>query len=135
MPQNTDPAVVLVAEDGDGTRQLTCLVLESFGYRCHGVSTVEAAMERIRTEPRIDVVFSDIHFPGALTGVDLALMAQQLPHRLPVLLTSGLAPEYVEQVLPEGVAFLDKPYTPPQLLRAIHALRRRRPGERTASAA
>ena len=44
------------------------------------------------------------------------------PYNLPVLLTSGLAVEYVEEILPDGVAFLEKPYTPEQLLSAIRSV-------------
>lgn len=135
MPSPTDRPVVLVAEDGQGTRQLSCLVLESHGFTCRSASTVEEAIELIRHDPRIDAVFSDIHFPGATSGIDLALIARQAPFGIPVLLTSGLAVEYIEEVLPEGVAFLEKPYTPDQLLHAIELVMRTRGSRRAASAA
>lgn len=124
MRNPTDRPVVLVAEDGEGTRQLSCLVLESYGFVCRSAGTVEAAIELIRHDPRIDVVFSDIHFPGPTSGIDLALLARHAPFDIPVLLTSGLALEYIEEILPDGVAFLEKPYTPEQLLHAIRLVMR-----------
>lgn len=33
-----------------------------------------------------------------------------------------MAVEYVEEILPNGVAFLEKPYTPEQLLSAIRSV-------------
>ena len=135
MRPSTDRPVVLVVEDGDGTRQLSCLVLESYGFVCRSAGTAEAAMELIQHDPRIDVVFADIHFPSPMSGVDLALFARQAPFNIPVLLTSGLAFEYVEEILPNGMAFLEKPYTPEQLLHAIQRVRRVRSGARTATAA
>lgn len=84
--------------------------------------SVEEALALIESDPRVDVLFSDIHFPGGLTGVDLALKTAHAPYNLPVLLTSGLAVEYVEEILPNGVAFLEKPYTPEQLLSAIRSV-------------
>ncbi|MFT4248249.1 MAG: response regulator [Pseudomonas sp.] len=133
MHSPTDRPVILIAEDGDGTRQLSCLVLESYGFVCRSAGTVEAAIALLHHDPRIDAVFSDIHFPGSSSGIELALRALQAPFGIPVLLTSGLAPEYVEEILPEGVAFLAKPYTPKQLLRAIRRLIR--PRRHSASAA
>ncbi|KAB7772245.1 response regulator [Xanthomonas maliensis] len=122
MSQNKERPVVFVVEDGDGTRQLSCLVLESYGFTCRSAGSVEDALALIEQDPRVDVLFSDIHFPGGLTGVDLAVRASGAPYHLPTLLTSGLAVEYVEEILPEGVAFLEKPYTPDQLLTAIRSV-------------
>lgn len=133
MPHPAYRPIVLVAEDGEGTRQLSCLVLETRGFVCRSAASAEVAMEMIRHDPRIDVVFSDIHFPGPASGIDLAAMARQAPFDIPVLLTSGLAPEYVEEVLPDGVAFLGKPYTPEQLLDAIRMVMRGRGGTATAA--
>ncbi|MFC0154439.1 response regulator [Xanthomonas dyei] len=126
MSQNKERPVVFVVEDGDGTRQLSCLVLESYGFTCRSAGSVEEALALIDSDPRVDVLFSDIHFPGGLTGVDLALKTAHAPYNLPVLLTSGLAVEYVEEILPDGVAFLEKPYTPEQLLTAIRSVMAKR---------
>ena len=71
MPQNKERSVVFVVEDGDGTRQLSCLVLESYGFTCRSAHSVEEALTLIESDPRVDVLFSDIHFPDGLTGVDL----------------------------------------------------------------
>ncbi|MEE7546642.1 response regulator [Xanthomonas sp. Kuri4-1] len=133
MPSHKDRPVVFVVEDGEGTRELSCLVLESYGFTCRNAGTIEEAMALIQSDPRIDVLFSDIHFPGSLTGVDLALMARQSPYSLPVLLTSGLAVEYVEEILPEGVSFLEKPYTPEQLLAAIRSVMAKHKAELTSA--
>lgn len=122
MSNRANRPVVFVAEDGEGTRQLSCLVLESYGFSCRSAGSVESAMELIAQDPAIDVLFSDIHFPGKLSGIDLARFARTAPYDIPVLLTSGLAVEYVEEVMPDGVAFLEKPYTPEQLLAAVRSV-------------
>jgi DNA-binding NtrC family response regulator len=121
-----DRPVVLVVEDGEGTRQLSCLVLESYGFSCRSADSVEAAIGVLQ-EVHVDLLFSDIHFPGGQSGVDLANYVGERGLALPVLLTSGLAVEYVEEILPDGTAFLEKPYTPEQLLQAIRSMLNRRP--------
>lgn len=118
MPNPIERPVVLVVEDGIGTRQLSCLVLESYGFVCREAASAEDAEALLQQDARIDLIFADIHLPGGMSGVDLAATAS-IHHRIPALLTSGLAIEYVEEVLPEGVSFLEKPYTPEQLLAAV----------------
>lgn len=135
MPTALDRPIVLVAEDGDGTRQLSCLVLESAGFVCREAGSVEAALAMLGDGSRIDIVFSDIHFPGGRSGVDLAQRALAGSPPIPVLMTSGLAVEYVEDVLPERVAFLEKPYTPDQLVAAINSVLGRRTRSRTPATA
>ncbi len=125
MPNLKERQVVFVVEDGAGTRQLSCLVLESYGFVCRSAGSAEEAMALIEHDARIDLVFSDIHLPGGMSGVDLAVAVAAAPYAIPTLLTSGLAIEYVEEVLPDGVGFLEKPYTPDQLLRAVQRSLRR----------
>ena len=113
---------ILIVEDGAGTRELSRLILESNGFTCLSADTIEAALDLIGNTAKIDVLFSDIHFPGDLSGLDLAQAAVTPPHHIPTLLTSGLAIEYLDEVLPEGVAFLEKPYSPEALLAAIRSV-------------
>lgn len=113
---------ILIVEDGVGTRELSCLILESDGFTCLSAATIEAALDLMSNTAKIDVLFSDIHFPGDLSGLDLAKAAITPPYHIPTLLTSGLAIEYLDEVLPEGVAFLEKPYSPEALLAAVRSV-------------
>ena len=113
---------VLIVEDGAGTRELSRLILESHGFSCLSAETVEVALNLIQDTAKIDVLFSDIHFPGTLSGLDLAQAAMTPPHHIPTLLTSGLAIDYLDEILPDGVAFLEKPYSPEALLVAVRSV-------------
>ena len=115
-------ATILIVEDGAGTRELSRLILESDGFNCLCAATIEEALDLMRNTAKIDVLFSDIHFPGDLSGLDLAKAAMTPPYQIPTLLTSGLAIEYLDEVLPEGVAFLEKPYSPEALLAAVRCV-------------
>lgn len=113
---------VLIVEDGAGTRELSRMVLESNGFSCCEAETIESAIAIIHKGQQIDVLFSDIHFPGTLNGVDLARMVEDAPYRIPTLLTSGLAVDYLDEILPDEMAFLEKPYSPQALIDAVRCM-------------
>lgn len=115
------PTAVIV-EDGSGTRELSRLILESEGFHCLCADMAETAMELLNQHRKITILFSDIYFPGKLNGIDLAKFASHPPRNIPVLLTSGFSLENIEDILPDNVGFLEKPYTPTALLQAVYSL-------------
>ncbi len=112
---------VLVVEDNDSVRRLTCRRLEELGYGVAQAANAVGALEVLAEDAAFDLVFSDVVMPGGLSGVDLAReVAMHFP-QVRVLLTSGYAEEMLHSV--DGHApmpgLLRKPYSQADLARAI----------------
>ena len=85
-----DPSTVLVVEDDELTRLVTCDYLQECGFNVFGAATVAEAIDILQSAgTRIDLVFSDIRLPGELDGIHLAHWVRQNRGGLPVILTSG----------------------------------------------
>lgn len=103
-------------------RELTRIVLESYGYRvivaCSGV----AALELWETQgPAIDLLLTDMVMPDGLTGRELAKHLKELNPALKVIFVSGYSVDS-EDIAPglfAGAPFLQKPCQPRVLLQTI----------------
>jgi signal transduction histidine kinase/DNA-binding response OmpR family regulator len=114
---------ILVAEDDDGVRASVVTQLAELGYRVLAAADGEAALDLLARGERIDLLFTDVVMPGAVSGRSLADRARGLIPDLRVVFTSG----YTENAiihngrLDEGVTLLSKPYRLSQLAGTIHA--------------
>jgi two-component system, cell cycle sensor histidine kinase and response regulator CckA len=112
---------VLLVEDDDGVRMLARLILARAGYRVlEGSHSSEAVRVAASHDGTIDVLVTDIVMPGA-SGRTLA---QGLLARFPnlkVLYMSGYTDDAVLRhgPLEPGMFFLQKPFTPATLSRAV----------------
>jgi CheY-like chemotaxis protein len=117
---------VLLVDDDEHVRGSTSDAIEMLGYRVIAEATAGDALERLRREPDIDILFSDIVLPRGMSGVALAREARALRPQLRILLASGHARETLGA---EGndfgdFAFLPKPYRLQELGAALKALER-----------
>jgi CheY-like chemotaxis protein len=103
---------VLVVEDDPFVRSLAVMRLKSLGYAVVTAVDAKDALRKLRSDARIDVLFSDIVMPGGTNGWELAELARQIRPGLPVLLTSGYALETLVKQgrLQQGAVVLTKPY-------------------------
>jgi PAS domain S-box-containing protein len=110
LPHGTE--TVLVVEDDPFVRSYAVMRLESLGYSVVAAVDGNEALQKLRTDVQIDVLFTDIVMPGGVNGWELADLAQQLRPGLPVLLTSGYALETLVRHgrLRAGSVVLTKPY-------------------------
>lgn len=103
---------VLVVEDDPALRRLALTRLEALGYR--GVPAEDAAEAlRVLCEPRkIDLLFTDLIMPGAMSGYDLACHIRTTRPEIAILLTSGYAEDVVhaDVLAKSGFPLLRKPY-------------------------
>jgi len=115
---------VLLVEDDSSLRQTATAQLQRLGYEVVSAANGEAALEAVRREASLDLLFTDIVMPGRLNGHQLAREAMALRPSLRVLLTSGYqanaAPE--AQELEGGFRLLPKPYRLADLARSIRQL-------------
>src|SRR5436190_5529620 len=114
---------VLLVEDETEVRNIVRRQLESLGHR---VLVAEAATEALLLvkagDP--DVLLTDVMLASGTHGVDLADAAAGLKPGLAVVFMSGFTakPETQERIRATGAPFLSKPFTTPQLERALNRL-------------
>jgi len=112
---------ILIAEDDPFVRSSAIRRVESLGYRVVAAINGKEALQRLRTDPSIDMLFTDIVMPGGMSGWELADQARRIRPALPVLFTSGYALEtLVEQGRAEAQAVvLTKPYRKAELAQRL----------------
>jgi PAS domain S-box-containing protein len=112
---------LLVVEDEDIIRALVVRTLRGAGYEVLEARYASEALERWE-ERREDValLLTDIVMPG-MSGVELARRLGEERPELPILLMSGFAdPDAGGPVpAPRSAGFLEKPFTPSELLRCV----------------
>jgi PAS domain S-box-containing protein len=119
-------ATVLVVEDDEDVREVTCATLADAGCRVLSAGdSSEALAILVRREP-IDLLFSDVVIPGGMNGIDLARAARCQRPDLKVLLTSGYAKAALERHAALGeFDILGKPYRQAELAARVRAVLRR----------
>jgi PAS domain S-box-containing protein len=112
---------VLLTEDEDGVRTFVGLALEAQGYTVLEARDGEGALALCRGHPGpIHLLITDVVMPR-MSGRELADRAAALRPGLKVLFVSGYTDDAVVRhgLLTEGVAFLQKPFTPAVLARKV----------------
>jgi PAS domain S-box-containing protein len=112
---------VLVVEDDPFVRNYSIKSVESLGYSVIAAVDGNDAMQKLRTDIHVDILFTDVVMPGGINGWELADLARQLRPGLPVLLTSGYALETLVQHsgLRAGSVVLTKPFRKADLARRL----------------
>jgi CheY-like chemotaxis protein/two-component sensor histidine kinase len=121
---------VLIVDDDDGVRTVSTLSLERAGF--HVVSARDGEEGMALMEQRggdFDAVLLDMTMPR-LSGAETCHLIRQLRPELPIVLTSGYTKPEAEARLDirDVAGFLQKPFTPANLVTMIQdAVRSRRP--------
>lgn len=113
---------ILVVEDEAPVRDLVCRVLKGAGYEVVEASTgLEALKIWHSRKDKIDLLLTDIVMPDGMTGRDLAEQIQAQKPGMKAIFTSGYSADIVGKdfIIQEGLNFLQKPYMPQKLTRAI----------------
>jgi len=114
-------ATVLVVDDEELVRTVARLTLESAGFATleaeDGVRAVEIFREH---SSYIDAVLLDLTMP-ILDGAETFAALRQIRDDVPVVLTSGYQDRTAARLAgsPRPPAFLDKPFTPDELIATI----------------
>ncbi|MBV8094102.1 MAG: response regulator [Acetobacteraceae bacterium] len=117
----TGSEMVLVVEDDPEVLEISVNGLTDLGYRVKTATDAHKALDILRSDPGIDVLFSDVVMPGGMNGAQLAAEAKANGPQLKVLLTSGYAATALaaEHGLPETLEVLAKPYKRDDLARKL----------------
>jgi two-component system, cell cycle sensor histidine kinase and response regulator CckA len=117
-------ASILVVEDNEDVRRIVVQQLSEQGYRIAEAATGDAALEILKQDRPIDLLFTDVVMPGRMTGDELARQARVLRPGLKVLFTSGFAAvpgrDGARSADINRDNLLSKPYRRQELVRRIH---------------
>ena len=122
---------ILVVEDESQVRDLVVRVLSRAGYRVKAAASAETAARILdATDYEPELLLTDVVLPGGVNGREVAdRMLARFPD-LKVVFMSGYTRNAVvhDGRLDEGIAFLEKPFTPDALLRKLRDALDPRPG-------
>jgi CheY-like chemotaxis protein len=108
--------VLLVVDDDDEVRQTVLEILEAHGFEVLQASSGAEALEILRDNPRIRLLFTDVLMPG-ISGTTLAHMAMSQRPELKVVLTSG----YMKNEPRTGLPLVPKPYRIRDLIATVES--------------
>jgi len=119
-------AVVLVAEDERSVREGVVAALADAGHTALEAGSGEEAVPILRQHPEIELLFTDVHMPGAVDGIALAKIARRMRHDLKILYATTHVQELLRDRGPiDPNQVVRKPYLPEQVVAAAEwALRR-----------
>jgi len=123
-PARHTAGTVLIVEDEPAVLDVATEIFDSLGYDVLTASDAMQAIEVLKREVPIDVLFSDVIMPNGMNGVELSRKARELRPGIKVLLASG----YPMSALPsegfeEGISFISKPYRWTELADKLRTLR------------
>ena len=115
---------VLVVEDVEAVRAVTRRMLERYGYRVLEAADGEAAIRlAANSAEHIHLLLTDVVMPN-VSGRDLAEMFAKTFPSSKVLFMSGYTDDAIVRhgILQEGIAYLQKPFTPESLASKVRAV-------------
>jgi PAS domain S-box-containing protein len=121
------PAVartILVVEDEADVRNIVRRQLESLGHRVLVAEAATEALLLLQGPGAPDLLVADVVLASGMDGIELATAARAARPDLPVIFMSGYTavPEAQQRIRETGAPLLSKPFTTPQLGRAIDAV-------------
>ena len=119
---------ILVVEDDIGVRALATRLIRRLGYDVIEAATGPEAIEILKSDQPLDMLFTDVVMPGGMNGRQLAKAALEIRPDLKVLYTSGYSEEVIldHDRLPSDVVLLSKPYRLKPLAQTIRSVLTRR---------
>ena len=112
---------VLVVEDDPAVLHATCLLLKAEGYAVACAASVSEALERIRTDPQIELLITDYHLAGGETGSQVISSVRELrgPGFNAVMITGDTSAAARGLGDDGALSFLSKPVEAGELLRLL----------------
>jgi CheY-like chemotaxis protein len=124
MPVSATGGVVQVVEDDLEVQTTTVGIIKALGYEVLKADNVQQALEILEKDDSIDLLFTDVIMPGAMSGPELAEKASEIRPALAVLFTSGYTRDAigVQNILKPDINLLHKPYHYQQLATKLRQL-------------
>jgi PAS domain S-box-containing protein len=115
---------VLIVEDEPEVLEIATEIFDSLGYEVLTAVDAVAALEILKGDTQVDILFSDVVMPRGINGIELAKETRRLRPGTKILLASGYPASTLPfKELPEGSAFISKPYRWTELADKLRSLR------------
>lgn len=123
QPDYKNEETVLVVEDNSKLRAVVVRQLEAVGLRVIEAGNAQMALDLMKEEPKIDLVFTDVVLPGDMDGYALARAIHEgYPHSK-IIMTSGFpGMRFRETELGNTLPLLSKPYRKQDLIRIVREI-------------
>ena len=112
--QLPNQGTILLIEDHESLRNVARLVLEETGYQVLAAGDGLTALKLAEDNEHIDLLLTDVHLPGGLSGPILAEKLKDHGRDLPTIFMSGLRDK-----LKGDATFLPKPFRPHELIAIV----------------
>jgi len=115
---------ILVVEDDEGVRAAVVDMLTDLGYQVQRAENAEAALKFFDGGTKIDLLFTDVVMPGAISTRELARRAQEMRPGIKILYTSGYTQNAIVHNgrLDDDAFLLSKPYRKDELARKLRSV-------------
>jgi signal transduction histidine kinase/DNA-binding response OmpR family regulator len=115
---------ILVVEDDEGVRAAVVDMLTDLGYRVQRAENAEAALKLLEAGATLDLLFTDVVMPGAISTREMTKRAQEMHPGLKVLYTSGYTQNAIVHNgrLDDDAFLLSKPYRKDELARKLRSV-------------
>src|SRR5437660_912123 len=111
-----DGETILIVDDDELVLPAAKSLVESLGYRALSARSGREALEILRQDTPIDLLFTDLFMPGGMHGPQLVAEARRLRPQLKVLYGSGyLNYSTLRRNLDPAIGRVSKPYKPEEL--------------------
>lgn len=127
QPPASEPIRILAVDDDEAYLRYLRLVLSRAGFTIDVVTSGEAALDRVRREPRIDILLIDLAMPG-IDGIETVRRMQQdgLTALYTILLTANSGTETKLRALNSGLDdYLGKASSESEIIAKLRSAARR----------
>ena len=123
-PQIGGTETILLVEDDEDVNRFACEALQDRGYRVLTASDGPNALRILETEPRIDLLFTDVVLPSGMNGRQLADEVRARRPEIKVLYATGYTRNAIihHGRLDADVELLTKPFTSDALTRKVRQI-------------
>jgi CheY-like chemotaxis protein len=115
-----NPVKIVIVEDTPEILEITAKILKSRGYNVIPVEDGKTAFDEVKKN-QPDLVFLDM-FLNDIEGTDIchAIKSDPVTAHIPVIITTGHAPDHSSSPLKKPDHYLNKPFEPEDLVEAIN---------------